>query len=175
MVRIVREQGVQRIHSDHARAVTGAELLLTAFADGALVTRLTARPRATASASSLILFLVKESARSVFLPIDSHLLVGNAETKFSKISEQTPMFLEAGDRLYVGSQVALAAGIVFRASWKVGKPPFIQAEEGASLILDFSRNLYGVQVAEEANANAMNPLPSLALDFSSEKYFVGDY
>ncbi|WP_219064062.1 hypothetical protein [Pseudomonas sp. UMAB-08] len=39
------------------------------------------------------------------------------ETSFSNISESTPIRLEAGDKLYVGTQVALVAGIVFKAEW----------------------------------------------------------
>jgi len=36
---------------------------------------------------------------------------------FAFYSESSPLRLEAGDRLYVGSQVALAGGIVFRAEF----------------------------------------------------------
>jgi hypothetical protein len=39
------------------------------------------------------------------------------ETAFGNISDSNPLRLEAGDSLYVGSQVALAAGIVFAAQW----------------------------------------------------------
>jgi hypothetical protein len=39
------------------------------------------------------------------------------ETTFALYTETTPLRLEAGDRLYVGSQVALAGGIVFRAEF----------------------------------------------------------
>jgi len=38
-------------------------------------------------------------------------------TLFASISEATPMRLEAGDQLYVGSAVALASGIVFEAQF----------------------------------------------------------
>ena len=37
------------------------------------------------------------------------------ETVFANITWATPLVLGAGDMLYVGSQVALAAGIVFYA------------------------------------------------------------
>jgi len=40
------------------------------------------------------------------------------ETVFPFYSEAAPLRLEAGDRIYVGSQVALAGGIVFRAEFK---------------------------------------------------------
>lgn len=104
-------------------AVTGAVLLTTAGTNGALVTKITAIPRATVTAASLALFLVKASAPTVYNLIDSELMAGYTlaattavpETAFGNISPQTPLRLEAGDMLYVGSQVALAAGIVFYA------------------------------------------------------------
>ena len=101
--------------------VTGAQLVATAGANGSLVSKLTAIPRATVTASSLVLFLVKASAPTVFNLIDSELMAAYTlaattaipETAFGNISPSTPLRLEAGDMLYVGSQVALAAGIVF--------------------------------------------------------------
>lgn len=103
--------------------VTGAILLATAGTNGALVTKITAIPRATVTAASLVLFLVKANAPTVFNLIDSELMAAYTlaattaipETAFGNISPNTPMRLEAGDMLYVGSQVALAAGIVFYA------------------------------------------------------------
>ncbi len=98
--------------------------LLTAGADGALVTRLTAMPRATVTASNLLLFLQKSGQTTKRL-IDSELMSAHTvaattaipETVFANVSDSTPMRLEAGDKLFVGSQVALAAGIVFAAQW----------------------------------------------------------
>lgn len=106
-------------------APTGTVLLATAGAEGAIVTRLSAMPRATATAASLVLFLVKASAPTVYHLIDSELMAAHTvaattaipETSFGNISDSTPLRLEAGDRLFVGSQVALAAGIVFAAQW----------------------------------------------------------
>lgn len=105
--------------------VTGAVAVATAGTNGALITRLTALPRATVAASSLVLFLVKASAPTVFNLIDSELMAAYTlsattaipETTFGNINDDTPIRLEAGDILYVGSQVALAAGIVFKAEW----------------------------------------------------------
>jgi hypothetical protein len=105
-------------------APTGAVLLTTAGAEGAIVTRLTAMPRATATASSLVLFLSKDGGTTMRL-IDSELMAAHTvaattaipETAFGNISDSNPLRLEAGDSLYVGSQVALAAGIVFAAQW----------------------------------------------------------
>lgn len=103
--------------------VTGAVLLTTAGTNGALVTKISAIPRATVTAASLALFLVKASAPTVYQLIDSELMAAYTlaattaipETAFGNIAPTTPLRLEAGDMLYVGSQVALAAGIVFYA------------------------------------------------------------
>lgn len=105
-------------------APTGTVLLGTAGADGAVVTRLMAIPRATVTASSLVLFLSKDGGVTQRL-IDSELMAAHTvaattaipETNFGNISDSSPLRLEAGDRLYVGSQVALASGIVFKAEW----------------------------------------------------------
>lgn len=105
--------------------VTGAVLAVTAGADGAIFTKLTAMPRATVAASSLVLFLVKASAPTLYRLIDSELMAAYTlstttavpETAFGNISETSPIRLEAGDKVYVGSQVALAAGICFFAQW----------------------------------------------------------
>ncbi|MDM9595293.1 hypothetical protein QU617_18565 [Pseudomonas guariconensis] len=101
-------------------APTGAQLLVTAGAEGAILTKLTAMPRATVTASSLCLFLSKDGGATKTL-IDSELMPAYTlasttaipETLFGNISEATPIRLAAGDEIYVGSQVALAAGIVF--------------------------------------------------------------
>lgn len=105
--------------------VTGAVLVATAGADGAVVTKLTAIPRATVTASSLVLFLVKAATPTVYSMIDSELMgaytlaatTAIPETTFANISDSSPIRLEAGDKLYVGSQVALAAGIIFKSEW----------------------------------------------------------
>jgi len=99
-------------------------LLVTAGSDGAILTRLTAIPRATVTASSLVLFISKDSGTTQRL-IDAELMAAYTmatttlvpETTFALYTETTPLRLEAGDRLYVGSQVALAGGIVFRAEF----------------------------------------------------------
>jgi hypothetical protein len=105
-------------------APTNTVLLMTAGADGAIVTSLTAIPRATVTASSLLLYLSKDNGTTQRL-IDSELMAAFTvatttaipETLFTRISETTPLRLAATDRLYVGSQVALASGIVFKAEY----------------------------------------------------------
>lgn len=105
-------------------APTNTVLLMTAGADGCIVTGLAAMPRATVTASSLLLYISKDSGTTQRL-IDSELMAAHTvatttaipETVFARISESAPLRLEAGDRLYVGSQVALAGGIVFKAEY----------------------------------------------------------
>lgn len=101
--------------------VTGAQLLATGGANGSLITRLTAIPRATVTASSLVLFVVKAATPTVFNLVDSELMgaytlaatTAIPETVFGNITPESCLPLDPGDMLYVGSQVALAAGIVF--------------------------------------------------------------
>ena len=103
---------------------TDTVLLLTAGTDGCIVTSLAAIPRATTTAYSLCLFLSKDDGTTKHL-IDSELMAAQtvntttaiAETVFSRISESSPLRLAAGDKLYVGSQVAAANGIVFTAQY----------------------------------------------------------
>lgn len=105
-------------------APTNTVELLTAGADGAILTRLTAIPRATVTASSLLLYVSNDGGTTKRL-IDSALMAAFtvatttaiAVTTFSTYTETAPLRLAAGDKLYVGSQVALASGIVFRAEY----------------------------------------------------------
>jgi hypothetical protein len=103
---------------------TNTILLLTAGADGAVLTRLSAIPRATVTASSLVLFTSSDTGTTKRL-IDSALMAAQtvssttaiAATTFATYTEATPLRLQAGEQLYVGSQVALANGIVFKAEF----------------------------------------------------------
>lgn len=95
-------------------------LIATAGAEGALLTRLTAMPRATTTASALYLFISQDGGITKRL-VDSALMAAHTVatttaipvTDFKSISETTPIRLEAGDELYVSSGVALPAGRVF--------------------------------------------------------------
>ena len=72
----------------------------------------------------------------------------------------------------------LGLGVISLAVTAIGGSSgeaFNPNEQTTSLILDFTRDLYGIQSADEAIANAMSPLPSLSLDFSSDQYFVGGF
>ena len=105
-------------------AATNAVIVATAGADGAIVTKLSFMPRATVTATALYLFLSKDNGTTLRL-IDSELMAAytmaattaTPETKFSNISEDTPLRLEAGDKLYVSIGVALASGIVAKCEW----------------------------------------------------------
>jgi hypothetical protein len=102
---------------------TNTVLLLTAGSDGALVTRLTAIPRATVTASDLVVFISKDSgttkrffASKLMAAYTAATTTATPVTAFD-YSEDAPLRLEAGDQIYVGSQVALANGIVFTAEF----------------------------------------------------------
>lgn len=103
---------------------TNTVLLLTAGTNGAILTRLTAIPRATVTASSLLLFTSADSGTTKRM-IDSELMSAHTvaattaipETSFSNYSEDTPLRLQAGEELYVGNQVALASGVVWHAEY----------------------------------------------------------
>jgi hypothetical protein len=103
---------------------TNTVQLMTVSTEGAILTRLWAMPRATVTASSLVLFISDDSGTTKRL-IDSELMSAHTvetttaipETPFSNYDEDTPLRLAAGDELYVGSQVALADGIVFHAEY----------------------------------------------------------
>lgn len=105
-------------------APTNTVLLVTAGADGAILTRLSAIPRATNTASSLLLYTSSDSGTTKRL-IDSVLMAAQTvatttaitSTSFSTYTETAPLRLAAGEQLYVGSQVALASGIVFKAEY----------------------------------------------------------
>lgn len=99
-------------------------LLLTAGADGALLTRLSAMPRATVTASRLGLWISLDSGTTKRW-IDSVLMSAHTVatttaipiTSFSRFSEDTPERLQAGAQLYVGTAVTLSDGIVFTAEY----------------------------------------------------------
>lgn len=91
---------------------------------GSIITRLTAMPRGTTLANSLLLYLSNDAGTTLRL-IDSETLpsqtfstsAGINETTFANYSETRPLRIGASDRLYVGVQAALAAGIVFKAEY----------------------------------------------------------
>ena len=103
---------------------TNTVLLATAGSDGAILTRLTAMPRATVTASNLLLFTSADSGTTKRL-INSVLMSAHTVatttaipvTTFDDYDEDTPLRLEAGEELYVGNAVASAGGVVFHAEF----------------------------------------------------------
>lgn len=102
-----------------------SSLLVTAGADGCIVTKISAMPRATVTATAIHLFLSRDGGTTKIL-IDTELMPAHtlaqttdnaARTVFANISESNPMRLAATDRLYVGIGVALTDGIVFSGEW----------------------------------------------------------
>ena len=101
-----------------------AVLIGTAGADGAILTKLSAIPRATVGDALLYLYISKDSGTTKRV-VDSVLLasrtvsstVVNEPVIFERITESTPIRLEAGDVMYVSSAVALSSGIAFSAEW----------------------------------------------------------
>lgn len=105
-------------------APTNTVLLLTAGTNGAILTRLWAIPRATVTASSLIIWISSDTGTtkrikdSVLMPAQTvATTTAITYTQFTNYTETTPLRLQAGDQIYVGSQVALASGIVFSAEY----------------------------------------------------------
>ena len=99
-------------------APTGAVLLATAGAEGAIVPRIGAMPRATlATAVGLVLYVSRNQGAtlrpkgSVTLPQYNFAnTAGLPETDFPKITEQRPLRLGPGEQLYVGAMVAPPSG-----------------------------------------------------------------
>jgi hypothetical protein len=107
-----------------ADAPTNTVLLCTAGVNGAILTRLWAIPRATVTATSLVIWISSDTGTTKRIK-DSELMAAYTmatttavpETSFTNYSETTPLRLKAGDQVYVGAQVALASGIVFTAEY----------------------------------------------------------
>ena len=107
-----------------AQTTKTASAVVTAGTEGALLTRLAAVPRATVTASGLLLWISLDSGTT------KHLLEGalmaaqtvsattaTAVTTFSRYTEYTPLRLQASASLYVATAVALTGGIVFTAEY----------------------------------------------------------
>jgi hypothetical protein len=95
-------------------------LLLTAGAEGSLVTSISMMPRMTITACNMLLFTSLDGTS--FRLIDSVLLPAStlsATAALNKIpfpyTEDQPLRLKANERLYVGCTVAFASGIVSMA------------------------------------------------------------
>lgn len=105
-------------------APTNTVLLFTAGVNGAILTRLWAIPRATVTASSLVIWISSDTGTtkrikdSIVMPAQTvATTTAITYSQFTNYTETTPLRLKAGDQIYVGSQVALASGIVFTAEF----------------------------------------------------------
>lgn len=103
---------------------TNTQLLVTAGSEGALVTAISAIPRATVTASNLLIWISSDSGTTKRL-IYSALMGAHTVTNTTAIprtefdmSSDSPLRLMAGDRLYVGTAVTLTDGIVFSAQYQ---------------------------------------------------------
>lgn len=114
---------------ESSSTVTNSVLLCTAGADGAILTGLSAIPRATVTATALWLWTspdggtTKNLIASALMP--AYTLAAtteNSRTVFKNvdgnvISEINPLRLAANEKLYVGIGVTLTAGIMFNARY----------------------------------------------------------
>lgn len=114
---------VDTASTDIDDAPTTTVSLLTAGANGSRLTKLTAIPRATVTASRLDLWLSKDAGTTKRL-IDTALMSAHTVANTTEIpttdfgySEDNPLILEAADVLYVSTAVSLAGGIVFFAQY----------------------------------------------------------
>jgi len=108
---------------DLTSAPANTVIIATAGADGAILTELTAIPRATVTASSLHLFISRDSGTTKLF-LNSVLMAAHTVAATTAVpvtdfgyTEDAPLRLEAADELYVGSGVALAGGIEFNSEW----------------------------------------------------------
>ena len=112
---------------ENSTTVTNSVLLLTAGIDGAILTGLTAIPRATVTANALWIWTSPDNgttrnliASAIMPAYTLAATTENARTTFKNadgnvISEANPLRLAANERLYVGIGVTLSAGIMFNA------------------------------------------------------------
>ena len=108
---------------DLTSAPANTVVLVTAGANGAEVSSVTAIPRATVTASDLHLFISTDSGTTKILT-KSKLMTAHTVAATTAIpvvdfgyDEVDTIILAAGDSLYVGSAVALAGGIAFTGQW----------------------------------------------------------
>lgn len=99
---------------------TNTHALVTAGAEGAIVTSITAIPRATVTATALYLFISKDGTTKRLLKsvlMAAHTVAATTEIPVADFgySETEPLRLEAGDQLFVGVGVTASSGIVFTA------------------------------------------------------------
>lgn len=97
--------------------ITNAVLLCTGRANGSILKSLSAMPNATVTASKLMLFIVDVTG-TIVTQIDSALMgaytmAATTLTPVTTFVGFSEVGLEAGEKLYVATGVAWAAGIAF--------------------------------------------------------------
>lgn len=115
---------------ESSTTVTNSVLLLTSGVNGSVLTELSALPRATVTASALFIWSSTDSGTNKYLVatalMPAYTLAAttqNVPTIFKHtdnstiISETAPLRLAAGEKLYIGTGVTLASGIVFNARY----------------------------------------------------------
>lgn len=98
------------------------KLLATGGVNGSLIDRIWAIPQGTTTATAVVLYSSKDSGVTFNL-VDSELMAAyttavttaNPESVFGNYSKTTPKKLMPNERLYVGIEVAQAAGVMFFA------------------------------------------------------------
>jgi len=99
----------------------GTMELATAGDDGAIVTNLTAMPRASVPEGAIYVFLSKDGGTTKRVmrsaKLDQHVAAATEPAPVIDfgLTETDPLRLEAGDQLYVGCSVPAAGGISFVA------------------------------------------------------------
>lgn len=104
-------------------APTNTVLLLTAGSEGAVLTRLSAIPRATATDATLAVFISTDSGttkrliETILLPAQTVSTTSPPTVTRFPYTDVEPLRLQAGAQVYVATQVALASGVVFSAEY----------------------------------------------------------
>lgn len=105
-------------------APTNLALLAEAGADGALLSRLEALAQGDTTATEIQVYSSTDNGasytlvRSVIMsPQTASVTTPRASAKFEDISENAPLYMQGGERLYATLGAGQAAGIAIRASW----------------------------------------------------------
>lgn len=105
---------------------TNTQRLVKAGPEGAIVTKISAMPYGTITATNLVVFISRSRDNYATKNLRaSELMVGTSVsntakipvTVFEGINEETPIRLGPGDEIWVGTMVGWAAGIGFEAEY----------------------------------------------------------
>ena len=107
-----------------APTLASLKLIATAGPDGAYLAKISAFPQSTVTATGLQAYSSKDNGVT-FQPIGSETLAAYTlattakipETVFGNFNATAPKRLEAGEKVYVGIQIAWPSGVAFNAEW----------------------------------------------------------